>query len=148
MLKFLNKKESHLMGEEDEVREIRISITSVQGGAMIEITVDQGGNKSEENILLTPMDVALFIDSAWRKDCRAFDPVGHGKDGADIRAHKLICPCSDWRFVGGPDDAVIKAGDLGFVVPSFVINAMRIALKNMMESMMYPTTGDMEEEFG
>ena len=142
MLKFLNR---HKDGRE---REIRISITSVQGGAMIEVTMEEGGKAIEENILLTPMDVACFVYSSWRGESHAFMPVGHGKDGADIRARSLMIEYPEWDFVGGPEDAEIRAGNIVFVVPSFVINAMRIVLENMMEPMMFPSTGDMEEEFG
>lgn len=143
MLKFLNRNKNS--GVE---REIRISITSVQGGATIEVTMEEGGKTIEENILLTPMDVACFVYSSRYGENHTFMPVGHGKDGADIRARSLMIEYPEWDFVGGPEDAEIRAGNIVFVVPSFVINAMRIALENMMESMMYPTTGDMEEEFG
>lgn len=143
MLKFLNRNKNS--GVE---REIRISITSVQGGAMIEVTMEEGGKTFEENILLTPMDVACFVYSSWHGGNRTFMPVGHGKDGADISARSLMIEYHELDFVGGREDAEIRAGNIVFVVPTFVINAMRIALENMMESMMYPTTGDMEEEFG
>ena len=47
MLKFLNR------NQEGNEREVRISITSVRGGALVEMDVKQGGSTREENILLT-----------------------------------------------------------------------------------------------
>lgn len=141
MLKFLNRNNKGVD------REIRISITSVQGGAMVEVTSIGQGTR-EANILLTPMDAAFFVSSAKSHGCCAFEPTGHGKDGGVLSAKALLQTNGEWHFVGWPDNAVVTAGGITFVAPSFVINAMRIAIENMMESMMYPTTGDMEEEFG
>ena len=141
MLKFLNRNKN---GND---REIRISITSVQGGAMVEVT-SLGQGTREANILLTPMDAAFFVSSAKSHGCCAFEPTGHGEDGAVLSAKKLFKPEGEWHFVGWPEDAVVTAGGITFVAPSFVINAMRIAVEGMMGSLMYPTTGDMEEEFG
>lgn len=145
MLKFLNR------NNKDVDREIRISITSIQGGAMVEVTslevTSLGPGMREANILLTPMDAAFFVSSAKSHGCCAFEPTGHGEDGGVLSAKALLQPGWEWHFVGWPEDAVVTAGEITFVVPSFVINAMRIALENMMESMMYPTTGAMEEEF-
>ena len=141
MLKFLNRNSN---GED---REIRISITSVQGGAMVEVT-SLGQGTREENILLTPMDAAFFLSSAKSHGCCAFGPTGHGKDGGFLGAKELLQRTGEWHFVGCPEDAVVTAGGITFVAPSFVINAMRIAVEGMMGSLMYPTTGDMEEEFG
>lgn len=141
MLKFLNRNNKGVD------REIRISITSVQGGAMVEVTSIGLGTR-EANILLTPMDAAFFVSSAKRHGCCAFEPTGHGGDGGVLSARALLQPNGEWHFVGWPEDSVVTAGSITFVAPSFVINAMRVAVEGMMGSLMYPTTGDMEEEFG
>lgn len=141
MLKFLNRNNKGVD------REIRISITSVQGGAMVEVT-SLGLGTREANILLTPMDAAFFVSSAKRHGCCEFEPTGHGEDGGVLSAKALLQQRGEWHFVGWPEDSVITAGSITFVAPSFVINAMRVAVEGMMGSLMYPTTGDMEEEFG
>jgi len=141
MLKFLNRNNKGVD------REIRISITSVQGGAMVEVT-SLGQGTREANILLTPMDAAFFVSSAKRHGCCAFEPTWHGEDGCVLSAKALLQRTGEWHFVGWPEDSVITAGNITFVAPSFVINAMRVAVEGMMWSLMYPTTGDMEEEFG
>ena len=141
MLKFLNRHNDR------REREIRISITSVQGGAMVEVA-SLGQGTREANILLTPMDAAFFLSSAKSHGCCAFEPTGHGEDGGVLSAKALLQRTGEWHFVGWPEDSVITAGSITFVAPSFVISAMRVAIEGMMVSLMYPTTGDMEEEFG
>jgi len=142
MLKFMNR---HKDGRE---KEIQISMTSAQGGVMIEVSAKQGGHTVDENILMTPMDAAQFISSAKYGCGKSFRPVGHGEDGADISASNHTGTMLEWHFVGGVDETSIRAGRITFVAPSFVVEAMRIAVEGMMPSLMYPTTGDMEEEFG
>lgn len=143
MLKFLNR------NKEGKVRECHLAITSVQEGALVEATlIEEGGQERREDIFLTPMDAAYLISDAKAHDSLAFAPVGHGADGSDIRAWRIGGVLNEWIFVGGMAEACIRAGDIKMVVPAFVIEAICIALKGMMGSLMYPTTGDQEEEFG
>lgn len=140
MLKFLNR------NQEGNEREVRISITSVRGGALVELDVKQGGSTRAENILLTPMEAALFVEQAETSGYSFVQPVGHSADGAaiDVNARRQ----QPWFFVGCYGTCEISAGKLSAVVPTFVVRAMANALARMMESLLYPTTGDMEEEFG
>lgn len=140
MLKFLNR------NQEGNEREVRISITSVRGGALVEMDVKQGGSTREENILLTPMDAASFVEQAETSDYKSVMPVGHSAEGAAIGVCARLP--RDWFFVGGLGECEISSGKLTAVVPTFVVRAMADALGKMMESLLYPTTGDMEEEFG
>lgn len=147
MLKFLNR------NKDGKEREFRISITSVQGGAMVEIDKSEKGSsgREEANILLTPMDAAFFIRQTETSEYKGCSPVGHGAGGTDIRVYTVYSRAADeegWKFVGYPGECEILAGEIHAYVPSFVVEAMSVALKQMMDSLLYPTTGDMEEKFG
>lgn len=142
MLKFLNRSGK---GEE---RMFRVSITSVQGGAMMDVSMEDGSGSKDVDILLTPMDAASMIEDIKRSGGVSFTPVGHGRDGADVRAYTSFGERTEWYFVGAYAEACIEAGGLKMIVPKFVMHAIRIALESMMTSLMYPSTGDMEEEFG
>jgi len=147
MLKFLNR------NKDGKEREFRISITSVQGGAMVEIDQSEDGasGREEANILLTPMDAAFFIHNTETREYKACPPVGHGTGGTDLRVYTVHSRAGDedgWDFVGCPGECEIIAGVIDAYVPSFVVEAMSVALEQMMDSLLYPTTGDMEEAFG
>lgn len=142
MLKFLNRSAN---GEE---RLFGISVTSVRGGAMVELTMKDKSGLKDVDVMLTPMDAALLIEDAKRSGGISFSPVGHSEDGADMRAYTIVGERTEWYFVGAFAESCMAAGGIKMLVPRFVIHAIRIALEGMMTSLMYPTTGDMEEEFG
>ena len=142
MLKFLNRSSK---GEE---RLFGISISSVQGGARVCLSMSGTEVSKDVDILLTPMDAASLIEDAKDSMGVSFKPVGHGRDGSDLRAYKIGGGKTDWYFVGALAESYIEAGGIRMMVPRFVIHAIRMALECMIASLMYPTTGDMEEEFG
>ena len=43
---------------------------------------------------------------------------------------------------------IITIAGISMVVPTFVIDAMRLAIERMFEALMFPSTGDTVEEFG
>lgn len=143
MLKFKNYNE-----REDMVRICTVSMSSVQGGVQVELDV---GDKSE-TILLTPMDAACFVQQTKSTSGLACMPVGHSITGsnADLRIYRILHGSgdTDWRCAGYVADVVIKAGSIMMAAPAFVVDAMRLAIERMMETLMYHSTGDMEEEFG
>lgn len=149
MLKFLNKNDviHHEL-------EFWISMTSVQGGVQLDVDqVDHDMNeRKQETILLTPMDAACFIEETRRTNGFACPQVGHSINGsnATIQVSKMLQGCNgvDWRFVGASSDVFIEVGAICISAPTFVVDAMRLALERMMETLLFPSTGDMEEEFG
>lgn len=148
MLKFLNRRLSSIKGKGDDEREFHISITSVQGGAQVEIDMIEDGEATLETILLTPMDAAFFVHETEKNEYCACCPVGHGSDSKDIRVYREMADNTEWHFVGCPTECEIVAGDIVAYVPSLVVEAMANALRQMMDSLLYPSTGDVEEEFG
>ena len=148
MLKFLNRRSSSIKGKEDDEREFRISITSVQGGAKVELDMIEDGKSTLEDILLTPMDAALFIHETEKNGYCSCRIVGHGSDGKALMVCKEMADKAEWYFVGYPTECEISTGGIVAYVPSFVIEAMADALRKMMDSLLYPSTGDLEEEFG
>ena len=149
MLKFLNKND--VIHRE---LEFQISMTSVQGGVQLDVDqIDHDMNeRKQETILLTPMDAACFIGEARRTNGLVCPQVGHSINGsnATIQVSKILQGCNgeDWRFVGASSDVFIEVGAICISAPTFVVDAMRLALERMMETLLFPSTGDMEEEFG
>ena len=129
----------------------KVSMLSVQGGVEVQMDIEDGDGNEEmsDTILLTPMDAACFVSEACKTKGTACIPVGHSTKGTGCAlAVSKILAGFDWMCVGHVAESFLYAGTLIMVVPSFVINAMSTAITNMMDSLMYPSTGDMEEEFG
>ena len=51
------------------------------------------------------------------------------------------------EFLGDVADVVLTIAGISMVVPTFVIDAMRLTIERMFESLMFPSTGDTVEEF-
>lgn len=148
MLKFRNRNEA-----QNRDLEFTVSMSSVQGGVLVE--VDQyeygvdGAPKKSETILLTPMDAACFVHETRRTGGVGCMPVGHATELSTLSVSRIIPGNpNNWEFVGVPAEAYLDVGSISMSVPVFVIDAMRIAMENMMDSLMYPSTGSEEEEFG
>lgn len=148
MLKFRNRNQV-----QNRDLEFTISMSSVQGGVLVEVNqyeygVDGTPEKSE-TILLTPMDAACFVNETRRTGGIGCMPVGHAKELSTLSVSRIIPgEPNHWEFVGVEAEAYLDVGSISMVVPVFVIDAMRIAIENMMNSLMYPSTGSEEEEFG
>lgn len=134
---------------------VKISMFSVQGGIVAEF--DKTEIESEKNekatIFLTPMDAAAFVHNTRKSDGLSCRQVGHGADSITLSIRRI-----PWGskyvddhyvgFIGDRADAVINAGLIEIDVPVFVVEAMRICIERMMESLFFPSTGSDEEEFG
>lgn len=147
MLKFKNR--NCVTGREVVCK---VSMQSAQGGVEVWLDVeDEEGNVLQrDTILLTPMDAACFVSEASKTQGTACITVGHSTKGTGcaLAVTKILAEC-DWMCVGYPASAHLYAGDVvTMVVPSFVVLSMASAIVGMMGSLMYPSTGDMEEEFG
>lgn len=153
MLKFKNREKR--TGKEYLYK---ISMSSVQGGIDVEVDevqVELGTMKvlQTRTLLLTPMDAAAFAHQTRVTNGYSCRPVGHGvgvdASGTTLSARKISrlgsCPM---EFVGGVAEVLLSIGGVTMSVPTFVIDAMRLAIERMFESLMFPSTGDMEEEFG
>lgn len=130
----------------------KVSMLSVQGGVEVQMDIedDKGNKEMGDTILLTPMDAACFVSEASKTQGTACMPVGHSTKGTGcaLAVSKILAEC-DWMCVGSPAEAYLYAGDVvKMAVPSFVVLSMASAIVSMMGSLMYPSTGDMEEEFG
>lgn len=147
MLKFKNR--NCVTGKEVICK---VSMESVQGGVEVQMDIedDEGNEVTGDTILLTPMDAACFVSETCKTKGTACMPVGHSTNGTGcaLGVYKILAEC-DWMCVGSPAEACLYAGDVvKMVVPSFVVMSMASAIVGMMDSLMYPSTGDMEEEFG
>lgn len=146
MLKFKNR--NHVTGREVICK---VSMQSVQGGVEVQMDIedDKGNEEMSDTILLTPMDAACFLYETRKSAGCWCRPVGHSTRGTGCSLGvSKIAVGNEWICVGHVAESFLGAGALTMVVPSFVINAMSTAIANMMDSLMYPSTGDMEEEFG
>lgn len=142
MLKFINRND-----KKNRSRYISISMSSVEGG--IELELDQDGAEcKEETILLTPMDAACFVNDLRTSGDTYCRILGHGAEGSAIGISQEVDSCGGWHMVGGTSDVLIGAGCIRAVAPRFVVAAMRVAVENMMDTLMYPSTGADQEEFG
>lgn len=128
---------------------VEISMTSVSGGIVVDVTREVEGKKQEaEAVLLTPMDAASFISDTIQSVYVWCRQVGHGKDGICLDISRTDIDDTGLLFVGGTTDAYITVGRIVVAVPAFVVNAMRLCAERMMESLFFPSTGSEEEEFG
>lgn len=142
MLKFLNR------DPEENEREFNISVLSTQGGAQLEFDMIENGKKKVETLFMTPMDAAFFVNQVESSRYVACEGVGHTSEGDVLRVYVTTVHSGKWHFVGHPGVCSICVGGIVAAVPAFVIEAIALSLKQMMTSLMYPTTGEMEEEFG
>lgn len=131
-----------------------ISMTSVQGG--VDVHMWQGrmdrSDPEEYAVLLTPTEAACFVDGVKRSSGKACMALGHGyghSEGATMAMHEVARGTAEgeWEFVGDFAEVGLRVGGLIAYVPTWIPQAMRLAVENMMDSLMYPSTGDMEEEF-
>lgn len=149
MLKFKNRESS--TGDEFEYR---ISMTSIQGGIQVDVEEIGRGPKAnrERTVVLTPMDAAAFAHDTRVTTGMSCRDVGHGvsggAEGLTLWVRKLEGGVNNVEFIGDSADVAISIGGITMVVPTFVIDAMRLCVERMFESLMFPSTGDMEEEFG
>ena len=140
-----------------------ISMSSVQGGVEVEVNEVQVEpemkNMRQRTLLMTPMDAAAFVHDARVTNGLACRQVGHGTsaDGAGLTLYvqNLSVRGGEFSnidfigdFIGDVEEVRLSIAGVSMVVPTFVIDAMRIAVEHMFTSLMYSTTGDMEEEFG
>lgn len=147
MLKFYNK-------VDEKNCECRISMCSIGSGIQMELDSERpDGVPEQATILLTPMDAAYVSGYIGRgDDCSA----GHSRTGEtfDIYYRSFTKEAdhkkglSDIEFVGDMWSGWIVAGPVKMAVPDFVLLAIKNAIDAMMPSLMYASTGDMEEEFG
>lgn len=149
MLKFKNRESS--TGEEFEYR---ISMTSIQGGIQVDVEEIGRGPKAnrERTVVLTPMDAAAFAHDTRVTTGLSCRDVGHGvsggAEGSTLWVRKLGGGVNNVEFIGDVAEVVLSIGRINMVVPTFVVDAMRLCVERMFESLMFPSTGDMEEEFG
>ena len=65
-----------------------------------------------------------------------------------LSVHKIVTEDVDgMEFLGDVADVVLTIAGISMVVPTFVIDAMRLTIERMFESLMFPSTGDTVEEF-
>lgn len=150
MLKFLNRESA--TGNEIEYR---ISMTSIQGGIQVDVEEIGRGPKAnrERTVILTPMDAAAFAHETRVTTGLSCRHIGHGvsggAEGLTLWVRKLARGDSTgMEFIGDCAEVSLGIGGITMVVPTFVIDAMRLCVERMFESLMFPSTGDMEEEFG
>ncbi len=142
-----------------------ISMSSVQGGVLVDVDEFQEGSEQKclrsRTVLLTPMDAAAFAHQTRITNGLSCRQVGHGtsSDGAGLTLFvqklsredsrgNILAPVTGREFIGDVAEVVLSIGGINMVVPTFVIDAMRLCVERMFESLMFPSTGDMEEEFG
>ena len=133
---------------------------SVQGG--VEVGVDEIKSDAEINnirrrtIVLTPMDAAEFVHNTRVTNGLSCRKVGHGisvddsgwDPGLTLSVHKIVTEDVDgMQFSGDVAGVVLAIAGISMVVPTFVIDAMRLAIERMSESLMFPSTGETGEEF-
>ena len=150
MLKFKNRE----LGTGNEI-EYRISMTSIQGGIQVDVEEIGRGPKSNRGrtVILTPMDAAAFAHDTRVTAGLSCRDIGHGvsggAEGLTLWVRKLARGDSiGMEFIGDCADVSLNIGGITMVVPTFVIDAMRLCVERMFETLMFPSTGDMEEEFG
>ena len=139
----------------------QISMLSVQGGVEVdvdEIQVDpEMKNVRRRTIILTPMDAAAFVHQTRVTNGLSCRQVGHGISvddagwtlGLTLYVQKIVrVDVAGMEFVGDVAEVLLIIAGISMVVPTFVIDAMRLAIERMFESLMFPSTGDTVEEFG
>lgn len=135
----------------------QISMSSVQGGINVEVDEIQVEpemkNIRQRTLLLTPMDAAAFVHRTRVTNGLSCRQVGHGisVDGAGMTlfVQKLASGGeTGMKFIGDVAEVGLNIAGISMVVPTFVIDAMRLAVEQMMESLFFMSTGDLEEEFG
>lgn len=149
MLKFRNR-----IGSDEY--ECKISMYTSQGGIVVALDCERpDGTNASTTVLLTPMDAAFVSHRIGIVDeCQA----GHSSKGETLTIYYR-----DYADASGKDDGVvlddiefvgdlwcgwIVAGPVKMAVPDFVLKAIKQAIDNAMGSLMYPSSGDFEEEFG
>lgn len=142
-----------------------ISMSSVQGGVLVDVDEFQEGSEQKclrsRTVLLTPMDAAAFAHQTRITNGLSCRQVGHGtiSDGAGLTLFvqklsredyrgSILPPVTGREFIGDVAEVILSIAGINMVVPTFVIDAMRLCVERMFESLMFPSTGDMEEEFG
>lgn len=144
----------------------QISMLSVQGG--VEVDVDEIKSENEiknvrrRTIILTPIDAAEFVHYTRVTNGLSCREVGHGISvddsgwdlGLTLSVQKIVTGDADdmefvdgMEFVGDVSDVVLTIAGISMVVPTFVIDAMRLAIERMSEALMFPSTGETGEEF-
>lgn len=135
----------------------QISMSCVHGGVQVEVDEVQEGPEPKylrrRTVLLTPMDAAAFVHRTRISNGLSCRAVGHGigmeSEGSSLYVQTLAwCNVTGMEFVGAVAEAGLTIGYINMVVPVFVVDAMRLCVERMLESLMYHSTGDMEEEFG
>ena len=153
MLKFKNRE-----GATGKEFEYRISMTSVQGGVEVEVDEEQvvpdRFPMRRRTLLMTPMDAAAFVNDTRVSQGLHCRQVGHcitndGSTGLTLHITKLArANVTGMEFIGDCAEVGLSICGVDMVVPTFVIDAMRLCVERMFETLMFPSTGDMEEEFG
>lgn len=135
----------------------QISMSSVQGGVQVEVDEVQEVAEPKclrsRTVLLTPMDAAQFVHRTRVTNGLSCRQVGHGisigSEGSTLYVQNLAwADVTGTVFVGDVADVVLSIGGINMVAPAFVVDAMRLAIERMFESLMFRSTGDMDEEFG
>ena len=135
----------------------QISMSSVQGGVQVEVDEILEGSERKclrsRTVLLTPMDAAAFVyDTRVTKGLHCRD-VGHcvSLEGSgntlwigEVEKGSSVSK----EFVSGLTEVCLYVAGIAMFVPTFVIDAMRLAIEQMMVSLFFMSTGEMEEEFG
>lgn len=146
MLKFKNRLEGGVEAE------CCIKMSVVPGGVQCDFDqIPENGRSVSESILLTPMDAALFVEMTGSTQGLECWQCGHSERGETLSVSKASHHELGQTFIGtrgGCEEVWIHAGSITMHAPAFVVNAMRLGIESIMGSLMYPTTGDMEEEFG
>lgn len=135
----------------------QISMSSVQSG--IDVEIDEikvefdMKNIRQRTLILTPMDAAAFVHQTRVTKGLSCRKVGHGisVDGAGLTlfVQKLVRgDMTGMEFVGDVAEVELTIAGVSMVVPTFVIDAMRLCVEQMMVSLFFMSTGEMEEEFG
>lgn len=142
-----------------------ISMSSVQGGVLVDVDelqeVSEQKRLRSRTVLLTPMDAAAFVHHTRVTNGLSCRQVGHGtsSDGAGLTLFvenpnredyrgSILATVTGREFIGDVPEVILSIAGINMVVPTFVIDAMRLCVERMFESLMFPSTGDMEEEFG
>ena len=134
----------------------QISMSSVQGGIDVEVDEIQVEpemkNIRQRTLLLTPMDAAAFVHHTRVTNGLSCRQVGHGTSlggsGMTLFVQKLANGgLTGMEFIGDVAEVSLNIAGVSMVVPTFVIDAMRLAVEQMMESLFFMSTGEMEEEF-
>lgn len=129
-------------------REIRISVSAVQEGALVEADElsESGERLAEGSVILSPMEAAQFVSSARRSECTACGVLGtrSGHASDTMRLSKILYD----GILGvkhGVADSNLEIGAVRTVVPAFAVNAMALCIERMMEALLFPTCGDRAE---